>query len=150
MPTLPTRTKCSSLGCKNRKAKYGGFCIHHGGTNTFLHTKYNRGQDRKDAIQKYQTTQWRKLRAAQLSKEPLCAGCIAGGIVTPAATVDHVFPWSQIGEDAFYRNLYQSLCISCHTVKTGMERRGIYRQYGKPNIDHTKDDYAYVMRINSL
>ena len=145
MPTLPTRKTCSSLGCKNVKAKYGGFCLHHGGSNTFLHTKYNRGQHRKDAIQMYQTTQWRKLRQAQLSLEPMCAGCLAGGIVTAADTVDHVFPWQQIGEHSFYRNLYQSLCVSCHTIKTAMEKRGVYRRYGKPSIDYVKGDYAHVI-----
>ena len=150
MPTVPTRKTCNSLGCKNVKAKYGGYCVHHGGTNTFLHTKYNKSQDRKDAILKYQTRQWRTLRQAQLSKEPMCAGCLSGGIVTPAASVDHVFPWQQIGEEAFYRNIFQSLCTSCHTLKTAMEKKGKYRQYGKPSIDHTKDDYAYIMRINSL
>jgi 5-methylcytosine-specific restriction endonuclease McrA len=85
------------------------------------------------------------MRAAQLSKEPLCAGCLAGGIVTAADTVDHVFPWQQIGEHSFYRNMFQSLCVSCHTLKTAMEKRGVFRRYGKPSHDYIRGDYSHVM-----
>ena len=149
MPTLPTYTKCNILGCKNKKAKRGGFCIEHGGSDVFV-THNRHSQQYKIKQEKYDSKQWKGLRARQLSKYPVCAGCYSGGIVTPANTVDHIFPWSHIGEDAFYRNIFQSLCVSCHTHKTAMEVKGKYRRYGKPNIDYTKDDYAYVMRINSM
>jgi hypothetical protein len=47
-------------------------------------------------------------------------------MVTQAVHVDHVFAWNQLGKDAFYNNLFQSLCPECHSYKTGQEQKGIY------------------------
>ena len=70
----------------------------------------------------------------QLSMQPLCQSCLTRGIVTPATEVDHVFPWRRIGPQAFYRNLFQSLCHDCHSSKTQDERRGVFIHWvgGKP------------------
>lgn len=91
----------------------------------------------------YQTAQWARLRQAQLSSHPLCASCKAQGIITPAAHVDHVFPWAQIGKGAFYRNVFQSLCQPCHAEKTALEQRGTFRRYGDTSTrDYRLNDYA--------
>lgn len=142
MPTIPTNGKCSVLGCRNTKSKYNSFCIEHGGRNTFNHKRYNASDKRKESQDKYQTSQWRILRQIQLSTEPLCASCLANGIVTQAEHIDHVFPWRILGDNAFYHNLFQSLCQPCHSSKTSLEGRGIFRKYGKPNKDFTVIDYA--------
>jgi 5-methylcytosine-specific restriction protein A len=65
---------------------------------------------------------WRRIRAMQLSREPLCRACAAKGLLRPAVTVDHIVPRSQGGGDD-NPNL-QSLCRSCHTAKSQAERRG--------------------------
>jgi 5-methylcytosine-specific restriction protein A len=119
----------------------------HGGKDTFDHKRYNSSQKRKDNIDKYQSTQWRKLRQIQLSKHPLCAACLADGKITSAFHIDHLFPWSQLGEDAFYINVFQSLCHSCHSIKTTLEQRDTYRLYGIPNRDYRLTDYMSVMVI---
>ena len=143
MPTVPTNPKCLTLGCNNPKSKYSSLCLDHGGRDTYNHKRYNK--DRKESDAKYKTSQWRTLRQIQLSKEPICAACKSEGIIKSAEHVDHIFPWRQIGEQAFTLNIYQSLCLPCHTSKTYLEQQGIYRQYGNPNKDYTQSDYRIVV-----
>lgn len=143
MPTVPSATKCSTLGCKNTKAKFSSLCTEHGGRDTFNHRRYNQTDKRKEAGDKYNGRQWRTLRQIQLSQYPLCAGCKADGIITAAQHVDHIFPWQQIGEHAFTFNLFQSLCPSCHSSKTQLEQQGIFRAYG--DRDYTTQDYRIAV-----
>ena len=122
MPTIPTNTTCLQLGCKDIRAKRSNYCSKHTLTKTDT-------VERKEFNGMYQTNQWRTMRTIQLSKEPLCAGCLTRGRVTNAEHVDHVFPWSTIGKQAFTRNLFQSLCHECHSYKTGQEKQGIIIHY---------------------
>ncbi len=148
MPTVPTSIKCSELGCSNHRSKFNSFCLQHGGSDLFGKRK-GKTKERKEFNEKYQTKHWRSIRAVQLSNHPLCAGCLADGIITSAHHVDHVFPWSQLHESAFYYNLFQSLCHSCHSSKTGLERKGIFRRYGNPHRDYTIDQYERVVGLTT-
>lgn len=149
MPSIPKYTKCLQLGCKNNRSKYNAYCLDHGGRDTYNHKKYNATHTRQDFNAMYQTTQWKTLRKIQLSKHPLCAGCLANGKIVAAVHIDHVFPWSAIDTSAFYRNIFQSLCASCHSSKTTLEQRGIYRQYGTPNKDYKITDYHWAISMES-
>ncbi len=62
---------------------------------------------------------WRKIRAIQLSREPLCRMCKANGRTEAATMVDHIKPKSQGGSD-MADNL-QSLCWDHHNQKTRRE-----------------------------
>ena len=135
MPTIPKSTKCSHLGCKQERSRYNTYCLEHGGKNTLTITAR-----RAEHNAMYQTGYWRTIRQRQLSQHPLCACCLSKGRVTQALHVDHVFPWTFIGEGAFYHNLFQSLCQSCHGEKTYYEQRNIIRYYG--HGDYTIEDYA--------
>ena len=145
MPTIPSKTKCETLGCKNPKSKYNRFCLEHGGRDTQYFKdkpksdRYLAGQD------KYQSILWQRTRQVQLSRQPLCQSCLISGIVKQAEHVDHVFPWQQIGEYAFIDNLFQSLCQSCHSSKTMLEQKGICRHYEKKITDYTLQDYRVVV-----
>lgn len=143
MPTVPSATKCGTLGCKNTKAKFSSLCTEHGGRDTYDHKRYNNTDRRRQAADKYNTTQWRTLRQIQLSTHPICAGCKVDGIITSASHVDHIFPWQQVGEHAFTHNLYQSLCPSCHSNKTQLEQQGIFRAYG--DRDYIAQDYRIAV-----
>ena len=145
MPTVPSSTVCSTLGCKNTKARFSSLCVEHGGRDTFNHKKYNDTKHRKEAVSKYNSSQWRSFRQIQLSKHPICASCATEAVITPACHIDHVFPWSRLGDHAFIRNVFQSLCASCHTHKTQLEAKGIYRLYGTPNRDYIASDYHRVI-----
>lgn len=146
MPTIPKFTKCLHLGCKEERSKFNAYCMGHGGRDTFDHKRHNNTADRKAFNTKYNTAQWRKLRQIQLSKHPLCASCLSEGKIVQAEHIDHLFPWSSIGEKAFYINVFQSLCASCHSIKTTLEQRGVYRHFGIPTRDYKLSDYARVVK----
>lgn len=136
MPYAPFNSVCRELGCKNARSKLNSFCIEHGGLE---HT--NHGKDNA-----YSNPAWRTIRRTQLSKQPLCQSCLTKGFIASAIHVDHVFPWRHIGEHAFLHNIFQSLCQSCHSYKTGQERKGIFIHYkADGDKELTKGDYAYVM-----
>ena len=148
MPTIPKFTKCLTLGCREERSKFNAYCMGHGGRDTFDYKRWNASEKRRLANDRYQTTQWRKLRQIQLSKHPLCAACLSEGKITQAIHLDHLFPWSQLGDDAFYINVFQSLCHSCHSIKTTLEQRDIYRCYGIPNRDYKLSDYGSVVVLH--
>jgi 5-methylcytosine-specific restriction endonuclease McrA len=133
VPTLPTYTKCSHLGCKEQRGKYNSFCSEHGGLKKIT-------ESRKHSDSMYQTAQWRAKRKIELSRNSLCASCLTNGRATQAQHVDHVFPWSVIGEQAFYRNLFQCLCAECHSYKTGQEQKGV--------ILYFKNDGVVTYKLN--
>ncbi len=60
---------------------------------------------------------WRRIRKAQLGREPLCRTCQEQGRTTAATDVDHITPRRDGGPDT-PGNL-QSLCRSHHSQKTG-------------------------------
>ena len=148
MPSIPSYSKCASLGCKNTKSKLNAYCMEHGGKERQT-THLNQTEERKDFNAMYQTRQWQVLRQIQLSKHPLCAGCEAEGIVTAASVIDHIFPWSRINKEAFFINKFQSLCPTHHANKTQLERVGVYRRYGKPHIDYKQSDYGYAVGLEN-
>jgi len=137
MPTCPTNSKCSELGCKEPRSRLNSFCIQHGG-------KDNLPTRETDSI--YQTPAWKTVRQRQLSIQPLCQACLSRGKIEAAKHVDHVFAWKHIGKHAFLNNIFQSLCHADHSHKTGLEKQGIYTHYAfSGEKQYTKHDYAYVV-----
>lgn len=145
MPTIPSKTKCETLGCKNPKSKYNRFCLEHGGRDTQYFRDKPKSAKHIAGQEMYQSATWQTLRQIQLSRQPLCQACLISGIVKQAQHIDHVFPWQQIGKDAFINNIFQSLCQSCHSSKTTLEQKGMYRHYDKKIIDYTIQDYRIVV-----
>ena len=143
MPTIPRYSKCAELGCSNPRSAKNRFCIQHGGRDTW-DARVNKTPERRAFNAMYDTKQWKVFRVAHLSTQPLCQSCLCTGIVTPAQHVDHLFPWSHIGRHAFTRNVFQSLCHSCHTLKTVLESKGICRLYGEHTKDYDLTDYEKV------
>ena len=146
MPTVPKQLVCSELGCNNARTIFNTKCLLHGGRNKNVGYKPARTKERTEFNSMYNTRQWQALRQIQLSQYPLCAGCNADGIVTPANTVDHIFPWSAYGKGAFFINYFQSLCPTHHAYKTQLEQEGVYRRYGPPTVDYCEDDYHRLLR----
>ena len=134
MPYALFNDKCRELGCKNLKTIRSTFCNEHGGGIT---------EKGKENSKLYSTAFWKKQRVIQLSKKPLCASCLLEGRVVQAEHIDHVFPHRQ-DNSKFKNNLFQSLCASCHTLKTQEENKGNYLYYS-PNgiIQYTDADYVY-------
>jgi 5-methylcytosine-specific restriction protein A len=137
MPSIP-KTQCAEYQCKCPSIKGSVYCVDHAPV-----TKTS--EDRKAFSAHYKTSAWLSIRKRQLSTQPLCQACLLDGYVTSANHVDHVFPWSAIGEHSFNRNLFQSLCETHHGVKSGLEKKGVFRHYVQPIKDYTTQDYSYVM-----
>ena len=139
MPTVPKQTTCAYLGCGNERSHLNTYCMEHGGKG------YNDTFKRKQSNAMYQTAQWARTRARQLSTQPLCQACAGINRVTAATEVDHLFAWQLFGIESFYFNVFQSLCKNCHTNKGALERKGIFRHYTMPSpTDYTQDDYKRV------
>jgi 5-methylcytosine-specific restriction endonuclease McrA len=76
---------------------------------------------------------WRKLRAAKLAADPLCAWCLARGIVTAANTVDHIRPISERPDLRMVWGNLRSGCKPCHDAHTARETAAGHRgMRGKP------------------
>lgn len=72
----------------------------------------------------YTQRRWRKLRARQLAREPLCRMCLVDGRVTAATICDHVEP-HRGDMMKFWAGPFQSLCAEHHNrVKQSMEKGG--------------------------
>jgi 5-methylcytosine-specific restriction endonuclease McrA len=138
MPTLPTYTKCIELGCKEQRIGKGSFCQIHS-------IKKEVTQERWDRQKQYKSPFWRHMKRTQLSRSPLCVCCLIAGRVCQASVVDHVFPWAQVGEHAFTHNLFQSLCVECHSHKTVLEQRGVIEHYTNKTMTYSLSDYGYMV-----
>lgn len=138
MPSIP-RAQCDQYQCKAPSVKGSRYCE--------AHTQSKAPTIERQAFNaKYKTAAWESIRARQLSTNPLCAACLIDGRITQASHVDHVFAWAAIGGQAFTRNLFQSLCPECHGIKSGLEKRGIFRHYTAQAHDYTAQDYSHAMR----
>ena len=81
---------------------------------------YNEQSRSKESTAVYNTRRWKKLRAAQLSREPLCVNIVVCGNV--ATIVDHVVEIRDGGEPFSIENL-ESMCQCCHNTKTALVKR---------------------------
>jgi 5-methylcytosine-specific restriction protein A len=142
MPTAPLNSKCSHLGCNNPRSRFSALCLDHGGRDK--QRSYS-SEERRESNSFYATAQWKRHRKVELSKQPLCQACLIKGMVTPATEVDHVFPWRQIGERAFYHNVFQCLCHDHHSLKTQLEKHGIIKHYVGEERDLALSDYARLV-----
>jgi len=144
MPTAPHNTKCASLGCKQQRSRLSTYCLDHGGRDTYVGKITH---ERKEINAMYDQPFWKKFRKAQLSRQPLCQACLCQGHISPANQIDHLFAWRALNKEAFYNNIFQSLCVEHHSHKTGLEHKGIYRHYNvKDGIkDYNIGDYGYAM-----
>jgi len=93
----------------------GGYCAAHQPPRT------DRSEEAKTWRWMYQTGDWKRLRAAQLLRQPFCRVCAGRGLRVPATDVDHIRDHK--GDWALFTdpdNL-ESLCHSCHSRKTARE-----------------------------
>ena len=141
MPTIPTYTKCSDLGCKEERQHNSSYCAIHS-------RKKEMSEERWMNQQEYKSQFWKSTKRRQLSSAPLCASCLLRGRVCQANHCDHVFPWTKIGKHAFENNIFQSLCAECQSHKTQLEQRGVVEWYRHDKLETlTIDDYSLAMRI---
>lgn len=136
MPSVPVQKKCVFLACSGTKIFGTNFCEKHGG---------KRSQKYKENEKLYNSAGWKSLRSTMRSAHPLCAACLARGVVTQTEHIDHVIPHRR-DSDRFMVNLFQGLCAPCHTQKTRLEAQGIYRHYTTDgSVDYKDADYEQLI-----
>jgi hypothetical protein len=69
----------------------------------------------------YDLGRWKKVRAHQLRKQPLCEQCLVQGNTTFATVADHVQEHQGRWNDFWFGSL-QSLCRQCHELKHGRKK----------------------------
>ena len=117
MPHSPRRP-CRAQGCRNFCNPGDQYCEIH----LAMYVKedneyYNRYKRDQEAQAFYDSPQWRATRRRKLQEQPCCEECLRHGIITPATIVDHITPIKQGGARLDMNNL-QSLCRSCHSIKS--------------------------------
>jgi len=72
----------------------------------------------------YGTTRWKRRRADQLTRQPLCQRCQAKGLVQVATVAHHVIKHNG-DEQLFWNGELASSCAPCHDIiEQGIEARG--------------------------
>ena len=77
---------------------------------------YDNSPGRKADKAWYQSEAWRRVRAAVLAENPLCAHCLTRDVLTPATHVHHIKERKDAPELAYDRANLEALCSPCHTV----------------------------------
>jgi 5-methylcytosine-specific restriction protein A len=67
------------------------------------------------------TYRWQKVRLYHLHKNPLCVNCKSKEMITVATDVDHIIPHRGNHKLFWDQSNWQSLCHSCHSIKTMKE-----------------------------
>jgi 5-methylcytosine-specific restriction protein A len=80
----------------------------------------------------YGTQRWRDRARLQLKQHPLCAACLARGIVEAANAADHIIE-HRGNSKLFWLGELQSLCPACHNAKRSKGK-------AKPTRDVIGDD----------
>jgi len=83
---------------------------------------------------------WRKYREAWLARHPLCVTCLDNDVVTQADVVDHIVPHRGDWKLFWDPKNHQSLCVSCHNVKSGGEAHDLFM----PDVLPSKPELTIV------
>jgi len=97
--------------------------------NAYKAVEVQREVQRNSNKAKIYDNDWRKFRNAYIKAHPLCAHCLAQGLVVAAREVDHIIPLTGRNDQTrLSASAVQSLCRECHSKKTAKEthvKRGL-------------------------
>jgi len=106
MPYRPKKP-CARSGCAN--LTHGRYCDEHAKADMREYNKYERDPESN----KRYGRNWKKIRAAFISANPLCEVCKDSGRFAPAAVVHHKKKLSDGGTND--KDNLMSMCESCHS-----------------------------------
>lgn len=115
MPTSALKP-CRYPGCP--ELVRSGYCATHTQLRTAEENRLYHDDPQIKAL--YNSNAWKRIRIAQLAREPWCAECLKQGIYTVATDIDHVQPHHG-DRSLFFKGPFQSLCHVDHSRKTAGE-----------------------------
>ena len=104
---------CSCIGCNELVDIGVRYCA-----------KHSQATVRETASKRGYNYAWQQARKKYLLDNPLCVHCEKNNRLTPATVVDHIKPHRGDAKLFWDKNNWQSLCASCHSVKTAKEDGG--------------------------
>lgn len=110
---------CAAPGCK-RAGVSDGRCHKHPRNNDSTTRHLNRDMQGNEI---HKTRRWQALRDLKIRTNPICEHCLDDDLTVPARVVDHIKEVRDHPELAYTYSNLQSLCHSCHGVKTAKEAR---------------------------
>jgi len=144
------RYKCQYC---HRPAVAGGRCARHPRGAREVRAQRTGTPGRSGARRRPRTFRYGRewaLRAAKwLAENPWCARCarkpawLGERQFTPAVHVDHIVPVKVAPGRAFDDTNFQSLCLSCHSAKSGRERIGEFLDFAR-GIVYVLDSDGHV------
>lgn len=133
MPSKP-KHPCKHPGC-NVLISSGAYCPEHTQKREGRHPTDSR-EARPSAAKRGYGRRWQRESKAYLASHPWCEECMRHGIRTPAAEVDHRVPHKGDRELFWNRANWQSLCHSCHSIKTAREDGGFGNRQAPAHVPH--------------
>ena len=120
------RRPCGHIGC--HVLTTNRYCDEHTALHAEQHQQriqqsnreYNKRRPEYHSL--YNSEHWHRLRLNQLSQHPWCAECLRYGVRKAAEEADHIIPHRGDRVLFYDSDNIQSLCTSCHSRKTMMER----------------------------
>jgi 5-methylcytosine-specific restriction protein A len=119
--SVPTNPDCNRTGCPKVRGKFRN--KRDEAKTTWYNLPIWKGNPNKPLGQRS------GLREAQLKAQPLCEHCLEAEKIEAATIVDHKRPWKTGADENEQWQLFsnpdnlQSLCVSCHNIKTARENK---------------------------
>lgn len=119
---MPSKSKklCAHTGCKNLTTER--YCEEHSHISNERRRQSDKlrkpNEKRPHAAARGYNYRWQKYRLTFLAKNPLCVRCLETGVITPGTVVDHIIPHMGDYEAFWDEDNHQTLCKTCHDLKT--------------------------------
>ena len=117
---------CNRAGCRELVDYEQQYCTKHTKDKEKIDYKaiYKRRRSYESKyLTFYHSQAWVKLSKSFRAAHPLCEECKKHGIIRGAQQVDHIIPIKDDWENRLNTNNLQSLCVSCHSLKTAQEQK---------------------------
>ena len=129
MPDAPLKV-CRWPGCHELTRDRSGYCPDH--QSKAEERRKQRSRDRGNTTARGYGREWQRLRAAYLREHPLCADCLARGIVRPATVVHHLCAIADRPDLRLESRNLLGLCRDCHELRHGRKAPARPRGSGTP------------------
>ena len=120
MPVAP-RKVCRKAGCGVLTSST--YCGQH--QSQQKEVLKQKDKDRGTRTARGYDNKWLKASKRYREENPLCVMCEKEGILTKADCTDHIIPHKGDLELFWNRDNWQSLCTTCHSIKTAKEDGGL-------------------------